>query len=119
MAAQKKIALIAYDHPKNEMVTWCDGNKNVLKRHFLCGTGTTSKLISEEISLSVKALKGGPLGGDQQIGSRIAEGEMDMVIFFSDSLEVRLHDPDIKALLQIANVYDSLLQTTEQRQTFW
>ncbi|MGI6258188.1 MAG: methylglyoxal synthase [Anaerovoracaceae bacterium] len=106
MAAQKRIALIAHDHLKDEMVAWCDKNKDVLKRHFLCGTGTTSKLISEETGLPVKALKSGPLGGDQQIGARIAEGEIDMVIFFSDPLEAQPHDPDIKALLRIANVYD-------------
>ncbi|MEA4922819.1 MAG: methylglyoxal synthase [Eubacteriaceae bacterium] len=106
MGAQKRIALIAHDHLKDDLVKWCMKNKDVLKRHFLCGTGTTSKLIAESTGLPVKAFKSGPLGGDQQVGARIAEGEIDMVIFFSDPLEAQPHDPDIKALLRIANVYD-------------
>lgn len=106
MPAQKRIALIAHDHQKDDLVTWCKANKEVLKGHFLCGTGTTSKLVSKATGLPVKSFKSGPLGGDQQIGSRIAEGEIDMMIFFSDPLEAQPHDPDIKALLRIAIVYD-------------
>jgi len=106
MNGQKRIALIAHDHLKDDLVKWCEKNKDMLKGHFLCGTGTTSRLISESTGLPVKALKSGPLGGDQQVGSRIAEGEIDMLIFFSDPLEAQPHDPDIKALLRIATVYD-------------
>ncbi len=106
MKAQKRIALIAHDHKKDTMVDWCKQNKEILGRHFLCGTGTTAKLISANTGLPVEALKSGPLGGDQEVGARIAQGEVDMVIFFSDPLEAQPHDPDIKALLRIANVYN-------------
>jgi len=106
MKKQKTIALIAHDEKKDEMVKWCVEHKDILKRHFLCGTGTTSRLISEATSLPVKAYKSGPLGGDQQIGARIAEGEIDMMIFFWDPLQAQPHDPDVKALLRIAVVYD-------------
>ena len=104
--AQKKIALIAHDHKKQAIISWCKKNKEILGQHFLCGTGTTARLISENTGLPAEALKSGPLGGDQEVGARIAEGKIDMVIFFSDPLEAQPHDPDIKALLRIANVYD-------------
>lgn len=106
MNKQKRIALIAHDHKKDELIRWCMKNKDILSRHFLCGTGTTARLISENTGLPVKALKSGPLGGDQQVGASIANGLIDIVIFFSDPLEAQPHDPDIKALLRIANVYD-------------
>lgn len=106
MRAQKRIALIAHDHKKDTLVKWCMKNKNILSQHFLCGTGTTARLIADNTDLPVEALKSGPLGGDQQVGARIAEGLIDMVIFFSDPLEAQPHDPDIKALLRVANVYD-------------
>jgi len=108
---QKSIALIAHDNKKNEMVEWVKRNKEVLQKHFLCGTGTTAGLIAENTSLPITALKSGPLGGDQQIGSRIVEGEINMVIFFWDPLESQPHDPDIKALLRIAVVYDIPIAT--------
>ena len=103
---QKHIALIAHDSKKDEIVEWVKENKNILKNHFLCGTGTTAMLISEKTELPVKAYNSGPLGGDQQIGSRIVEGNVDFVIFFWDPLESQPHDPDVKALLRIAAVYD-------------
>lgn len=106
MGKQKRIALIAHDQKKDEMVAWCVKNQEVLKSHFLCGTGTTSRLIAQATNLPVKAYKSGPLGGDQQIGARIAEGEIDMMIFFWDPLEAQPHDPDVRALLRIAVVYD-------------
>lgn len=106
MESQKRIALIAHDHQKDDLVAWCVKNKEQLKKHFLCGTGTTSRLIAEATGLPVKSYKSGPLGGDQQVGARIAEGEIDMMIFFWDPLEAQPHDPDIKALLRIAVVYD-------------
>lgn len=103
---QKHIALIAHDSKKRELVEWVAKNKEVLKNHFLCGTGTTARLIAEETNLPVKGYNSGPLGGDQQIGSRIVEGNIDFVIFFWDPLESQPHDPDVKALLRIAVVYD-------------
>ncbi len=103
---QKHIALIAHDHKKDELVEWVKDNISVLRKHFLCGTGTTARLIAEEVELPVKAYNSGPLGGDQQIGSRIVEGGIDIVIFFWDPLESQPHDPDVKALLRIAAVYD-------------
>jgi len=106
LGLQKRIALIAHDHKKEAMIRWCQKNRDILGQHFLCGTGTTARLISENTGLPVEALKSGPLGGDQEVGARIAEGKIDMVIFFSDPLEAQPHDPDIKALLRIANVYD-------------
>ena len=103
---QKRIALIAHDGKKEEMIQWCEEHKEILQRHFLCGTGTTARLISERTGLPVKGYTSGPLGGDQQIGAKIVEGGIDFVIFFSDPLEAQPHDPDVKALLRIAQVYD-------------
>ncbi|MDR7870844.1 MAG: methylglyoxal synthase [Tissierellaceae bacterium] len=106
MNLQKRIALVAHDNMKKELIEWVDENKDKLKKHFLCGTGTTAKLIAETVELPVRAYKSGPLGGDQQIGSRIAEGDIDVIIFFWDPLEAQPHDPDVKALLRIAVLYD-------------
>lgn len=106
MDVQKNIALVAHDNMKKELIEWIKFNKGTLKKHFLCGTGTTAKLIAETVELPVKAYKSGPLGGDQQIGSRIAEGDIDLLIFFWDPLEAQPHDPDVKALLRIAVLYD-------------
>ena len=103
---QKHIALIAHDSKKKQLVAWADKHKDILKEHFLCGTGTTAKLIAEHTGLPVKGFKSGPLGGDQQIGAQIVEGGVDFVIFFWDPLEAQPHDPDVKALLRIAVVYD-------------
>ena len=103
---QKHIALVAHDGKKKEMVDWCDKNKDILKNHFLCGTGTTARLIAEKTGLPVRAYNSGPLGGDQQIGAKIVEGGIDFMIFLWDPLEAHPHDPDVKALLRIAVVYD-------------
>ena len=103
---QKRIALIAHDHKKRDLIDWVKENRDILSQHFLCGTGTTARLISEEANLPVRAYNSGPLGGDQQIGAKIVEGRIDMVIFFSDPLTAQPHDPDVKALLRIAQVYD-------------
>lgn len=103
---QKNIALIAHDSKKAELIAWCDENKELLKQHFLCGTGTTARMITEKTGLPVKGYNSGPLGGDQQIGAKIVEGVVDFVIFFSDPLTAQPHDPDVKALLRIAQVYD-------------
>ncbi|NLJ96482.1 MAG: methylglyoxal synthase [Clostridiales bacterium] len=106
IAKQKHIALIAHDGKKREIIEWVDENKEILRNHFLSGTGTTARLITEKTDLPVKAYNSGPLGGDQQIGSRIVEGNIDFVVFFWDPLESQPHDPDVKALLRIAAVYD-------------
>jgi methylglyoxal synthase len=103
---QKKIALIAHDNKKNELVDWCSKNSDILAKNFLCGTGTTAKLISEKTHLPVRPFLSGPLGGDQQIGARIAEGNVDFLIFFWDPLSSQPHDPDVKALLRIAVLYN-------------
>jgi len=103
---QKTIALIAHDGKKAELMEWCMENQDVLKNHFLCGTGTTARLVAEKTGLPVKGYNSGPLGGDQQIGAKIVEGNINFVIFFSDPLEAQPHDPDVKALLRIAQVYD-------------
>jgi methylglyoxal synthase len=106
MGKQKRIALVAHDNRKKDLIQWVSANKDKLGKHFLCGTGTTAKLISDTVLLPVKAFKSGPLGGDQQIGCRIAEGDIDFMIFFWDPLEAQPHDPDVKALLRIAVLYD-------------
>lgn len=103
---QKQIALIAHDGKKKDLLTWCQANKEILKHHFLCGTGTTARMITDGTGLPVKGYNSGPLGGDQQIGAKIVEGRVDFVIFFSDPLTAQPHDPDVKALLRIAQVYD-------------
>ena len=106
MDATKHIALIAHDQMKASLVEWCRKNYEALSHHFLCGTGTTAKQISEQSGLPVKAYLSGPLGGDQQIGAKVAEGQIDMIIFLSDPLTAQPHDPDVKALLRIAQVYN-------------
>jgi methylglyoxal synthase len=103
---QKTIALIAHDGKKQELIDWCYENQDILKNHFLCGTGTTARLVAEKTGLPVKGYNSGPLGGDQQVGAKIAEGLINFVIFFSDPLKAQPHDPDVKALLRITQVYD-------------
>ena len=103
---EKNIALIAHDQKKHELMEWCKANKSILEKHFLCGTGTTARMISDYTGLPVKGYCSGPLGGDQQIGAKIVEGQIDFMIFLWDPLEAQPHDPDVKALLRIAVVYD-------------
>ena len=107
----KTIALIAHDNKKADMVNWALKNKDTLAKYDLCGTGTTAKLVAEATDLKVKRYLSGPLGGDQQIGAKVAEGKIDMMIFFWDPLEAQPHDPDVKALLRIAVVYDIPIAT--------
>lgn len=103
---QKNIALIAHDGKKPLLIQWCEDNKDILKNHFLCGTGTTARMISDKTGLPVRGYNSGPLGGDQQIGAKVVEGRIDLIIFFSDPLTAQPHDPDVKALMRIAQVYD-------------
>jgi methylglyoxal synthase len=106
MERTKHIALIAHDAKKQALIEWAQANQGVLARHFLCGTGTTARLIADKTGLPITAYNSGPLGGDQQIGCRIVEGLIDFVIFLWDPLESQPHDPDVKALLRIAVLYD-------------
>ena len=115
---QKNIALIAHDGKKQDMIQWCYDNKDILKNHRLSGTGTTARMITDKVGLRVKGYNSGPLGGDQQIGAKIVEGSIDMVIFFSDPLAAQPHDPDVKALLRIAQVYDIPIANTKATADF-
>jgi methylglyoxal synthase len=103
---KKNIALIAHDNMKHELIEWVKKNKETLANHSLMGTGTTASLLNKKTGLDVFAYKSGPMGGDQQIGARISEGLIDFMIFFWDPLEAQPHDPDVKALLRIAVLYD-------------
>jgi methylglyoxal synthase len=106
MSERKTIALIAHDNKKRDLLEWAKFNLDVLRRHNICATGTTGALLASELGLEVTRFKSGPLGGDQQIGARIAEGNIDFVIFFWDPLEPHPHDTDVKALLRIAVVWN-------------
>ncbi|MFZ9660276.1 MAG: methylglyoxal synthase [Chitinophagaceae bacterium] len=106
LPARKRIAMVAHDNKKKDLIEWAIFNKEVLSKHELLGTGTTGKMIEEKLDRPVLKLMSGPLGGDQQIGSMIAEGKIDMLVFFWDPMEAQPHDPDIKALLRLAVVWN-------------
>lgn len=106
MGERKRIALVAHDNRKQDLLAWARYNRGSLAAHDLLSTGTTGRRVSEALDLPVTRLLSGPLGGDQQIGARIAEGDIDLLIFFWDPLEPLPHDPDIKALLRIAVLYN-------------
>ena len=106
MNDRKRIALIAHDNRKLDLLDWARFNRGTLAAHELFGTGTTGALVEAEIGVPVHRFLSGPLGGDQQIGAGIAEGRLDIVIFFWDPLQSQPHDVDVKALLRIAVVYD-------------
>ena len=104
--ARKRIALVAHDNMKDDLILWTQDHRDLLIRHELVGTGTTARLVAEHTKLDVERLKSGPLGGDQQIGGQVADGKIDILVFFWDPLEPQPHDPDIKALLRIAAVWN-------------
>ena len=107
MEHDKKIALVAHDNKKRDMVEWAKFNRDLLAQIF--ATGTTGKILEKELGFKIIKLKSGPLGGDQQIGAKIVEGKIDFLIFFWDPLEPQPHDPDVKALLRLAIVWNILI----------
>jgi len=118
LSSIRNIALIAHDNRKRQLVSWLLSNRDKLADCHFVTTGTTGKLITEQTGLPVARMNSGPLGGDQQIGARISEGKIDLLIFFWDPLEPMSHDPDIKALLRIATLWNIPIACNESTADF-
>ncbi len=113
------VALIAHDKKKMEMIVFCKDYEEILSKHNLYATGTTGKKIMENTKLSIKCMKSGPLGGDQEIGALIANGNMDIVFFFRDPLTAQPHEPDVSALMRLSDVYEIPIATNKESAKFF